>query len=207
MTTSAFPRHESREQPVESAPASPDRPVMDHEYDGIREYDNPLPRWWVNLFWASFVFSFGYAFHYHLSGNGQSVMAAYQEEERSAQAEKSKQALAEAPSEGALATLMNDAELMKSAGAEFSKRCAPCHAAQGQGLIGPNLTDEYWLHGSGSLMDIYKVVSVGVAAKGMPAWQNQLAPAELRQLVAYVGTLRGKNVPGKPAQGERVNRP
>jgi cytochrome c oxidase cbb3-type subunit 3 len=181
--------------------------ILDHEYDGIREYDNPLPGWWVALFWCTFVFSFGYAFHYHVSGNGQSVAAAYQEDERVAQAERSRRALAEAPSEKALATLAGDAERMKSAAAEFGKRCAPCHAAEGQGLIGPNLTDEYWLHGKGTLMDIYGVVSQGVTAKGMPAWQNQLGPAELRQIVAFVGSMRGKNLPGKAAQGERLSAP
>lgn len=181
--------------------------LLEHEYDGIREYDNPLPRWWVLTFWASFVFSLGYFFHFHVSGNGPSVAASYEDEERAAQLAKSQRALAEAPSETALATLMGDADLMTAARAEYSKRCAPCHAAEGQGLIGPNLTDDHWIHGRGELMDIYRVVSDGVPAKGMPSWQAQLAPADLRKLAAFVGTLRGKNVAGKAPEGQLSGNP
>jgi cytochrome c oxidase cbb3-type subunit 3 len=155
----------------------------------------------VLSFWASFVFSIGYLFHYHVSGNGLGVGAEYAEEERAARAEQSKRALAEAPSEGALQTLMADGDLMAKAAEEFGKRCAQCHAAEGQGLIGPNLTDGYWIHGSGTLMDIYAVLRDGVPAKGMPAWQAQMQPATLRALAAFVGTMHGKNVPGKAPQG------
>lgn len=181
--------------------------LLDHEYDGIREYDNPLPRWWVSVFWASFVFSLGYAFHYHLSGNGISAVSSYEQEERIARAEKSKRALAEAPSENALAILTQDSELMESAQLEYEKRCSPCHAAEGQGLIGPNLTDDYWLNGQGTLMDIYAVVSRGVPAKGMPAWQDQLSAGDLRKLTALIGTLRGKSLSGKGPEGHLVKVP
>lgn len=184
-----------RERPAEPA-------ILEHEYDGIREYDNPMPRWWVLSFWATFVFSIGYFFHYHLSGNGPSVAASYAEDERLAQMAKSQRALGEAPSEAALSTLMADAALMASAKEDFSKRCAACHLQDGQGLIGPNLTDGHWLHGRGSLMDIYRVVSDGVPAKGMPAWQAQLSAQEVRRVVAFVGTLRGKNLPGKAPEGQ-----
>lgn len=190
--------------PVERAPEAD---LLDHEYDGIREYDNPLPGWWVLAFWATFVFSIGYFFHYHVSGNGSSIAASYAEDERLAQIAKSQRALAEAPSEAALSTLMADAALMAAAAEDFSKRCAACHATEGQGLIGPNLTDAHWLHGSGSLMDIYKVVSEGVPAKGMPAWQAQLSSQEVRRVVAFVGTLRGKNVAGKAPEGQIPGKP
>ena len=71
-------------------------------------------------------------------------------------------------------------------------------------MIGPNLTDNAWIHGAGKLTDIYGVVDGGVAAKGMPAWGRQLTPIELRKVVAFVGTLRGTNVPGKAAEGTPV---
>jgi len=195
------------ESPQIAASAGPEPAVLEHEYDGIREYDNPLPRWWVLLFWGTFLFSIGYMFHFHVSGNGPSVLAEYEKEEREAQALRSQRAMAEAPSESALATLMGDAALMESAREEFGKRCAACHAAEGQGLIGPNLTDGHWIHGTGTLMDIYRVVSDGVAAKGMPAWQNQMSPADLRKVVAFVGTLRNKNLPGKAPEGQPVPAP
>lgn len=187
--------------PVDSAD------LLEHEYDGIKEYDNPLPRWWVLLFWGSFVFSIGYFFHFHISGNGVSAIASFQAEERIAQAEKSKRALGEAPSEAALATLAADGELMKQAQEAFLQRCAVCHAQQGEGLIGPNLTDGHFIHGAGSLMDIYGVVSRGVPAKGMPAWADQLPPSEVRKLVAFVSTLQGKNLPGKAPEGEPIPAP
>ena len=79
------------------------------------------------------------------------------------------------------------------------------HAEQGQGNIGPNLTDDHWLHGKGTLMDIYGTVHDGVPQKGMPAWSRQLTPAELTKVVAFVGTLRGKDLPGKAPEGAEVD--
>jgi cytochrome c oxidase cbb3-type subunit III len=200
MTSSVHP------QPVAdvstpSAPSAPEAQLLDHEYDGIREYDNPLPGWWVWTFWGSFFFSIGYLAHYHLTGNGQSVAAAYEEDARVAREERAKETLKEAPTEAALGRLMADKDLMLDAKVTFGERCAACHGAAGQGLIGPNLTDESCIHGDGSLMATYEVVSHGVPQKGMPAWALQLKPIEIRKLVAYVGSLRGTNVPGKAPEG------
>ena len=180
--------------------------LLDHEYDGIREYDNPLPGWWVMTFWASFFFSIGYTVHYHLTGHGKSVAQAYAEDLSTAREERAKQSLAEAPSEAVLGKLMADPELMQDAKGMFGQRCAVCHAGDGQGLIGPNLTDEHFIHGENGLMDIYAVVSHGVPEKGMPAWELQLQPIEVRKLVAYVGTLRGKHLSGKAPEGHLVEK-
>lgn len=175
--------------------------LLDHEYDGIREYDNPLPRWWVWIFAGSFWFSIAYFFHYHVSHNGQSVAAAYEADVAEARENEAKASLAEPVSEESLGKLMADAALMTDAKGLFGLRCAPCHGDKAQGLIGPNLTDSAWLHGSGKLADIFGVIDQGVLAKGMPAWSKQLSPIEVRKLAAFVGTQRGKNVPGKPAEG------
>lgn len=185
--------------------ASPQEQLLDHAYDGIREYDNPLPRWWVWIFAGSFWFSIGYFFHYHVSHNGASVAAAYEADVAVAREEQAKASLAEPVSEESLAKLMADAGLMKDSQALFSLRCAACHADKGQGLIGPNLTDNAWIHGRGSLTDIFAVVDQGVLAKGMPAWGKQLSPIEVRKLAAYVGTLRGKSVAGKAPEGTAVD--
>ncbi|MGC4094852.1 MAG: cbb3-type cytochrome c oxidase N-terminal domain-containing protein [Polyangiaceae bacterium] len=179
--------------------------VLGHEYDGIQEYDNPLPRWWVWTFWASTVFAVGYFFHYHVSHNGTSVAAEYDAEMQVAHALEAKRSLAERVSEGSLSKLAADAQSMSEAKALFGQRCSPCHAAEGQGLIGPNLTDSFWIHGKGAPMDVYDVVDQGVTAKGMPAWGKQLSAVELRKVVAFVTTLRGKNVAGKAAEGNRVD--
>lgn len=178
--------------------------LLDHEYDGIREYDNPLPRWWKTIFWGSFVFSIGYFFHYHLSGNGQSVAAAYEAEMREAREAEAKANLAQPVSEESLGKLMADPALMTDAKALFTQKCAACHGDKAQGLIGPNLTDNAWIHGQGTLTDIFGVVNEGVLAKGMPAWGRQLSPIEVRKLVAFVGTQRGKAVPGKAPEGNVV---
>lgn len=179
--------------------------LLGHEYDGIREYDNPLPSWWVVIFWGSFFFALGYVFHYHLSGNGVSVSSAYAEEVAEAHKLEAKRALAETVSEEGLGKLMLDATLMADAKALFAQRCTPCHGDQGQGVIGPNLTDNSWIHGGDSLLDIYKTVSEGVPAKGMPSWKMQLSPVQVRELTAFVGSIRGKNLPGKAAEGTVVS--
>ena len=94
---------------------------------------------------------------------------------------------------------------MKDAQGAFSLRCGPCHGDKAQGLIGPNLTDNAWIHGKGSLTDIFVVVDQGVLAKGMPAWGKQLSPIEVRKLAAFVGTQRGKAVAGKAPEGAVVD--
>ena len=190
--------------PAPATSAEPEAKVMDHEYDGIREYDNPLPRWWVWMWAGSFFFSVGYFFHYHVSHNATSVSDEYVADMAAAREAEAKQSLAEPVSEDSLSKLTANPALMTDAKALFGLRCAPCHGANAQGVIGPNLTDNAWLHGTGTLTDIYGVVDGGVAAKGMPAWGRQLTPIELRKVVAFVGTLRGTNVPGKPAEGAAV---
>ena len=185
---------------------TPEGALLEHEYDGIREYDNPLPGWWVAIFWATFVFSIAYSVWYHVSPHGTSVAVAYDDEMRLAREERAKQSLAEAPSDAVLGKLMADADLMRDAKVTFGVRCAQCHAAEGQGLIGPNLTDDHVIHGDGTVMAIYEVVSHGVPNKGMPAWELQLQPIEVRKLAAFVATLRGKNLPGKPPEGRDLGR-
>jgi len=102
---------------------------------------------------------------------------------------------------------MTNTQMLSDASAIFTTRCKPCHAEHGEGLIGPNLTDGSWIHGKGSLMDIYGVVATGVQVKGMPAWEKLLTPIELQKVVALVGSLRGKNLPGKAAEGTLVATP
>ncbi|HET9955188.1 MAG TPA: cbb3-type cytochrome c oxidase N-terminal domain-containing protein, partial [Polyangiaceae bacterium] len=176
--------------------------LLEHEYDGIREYDNPLPRWWVLLFWGSFWFALAYILTFHVFDRAPSVKQSYEAEMRVVAEERAQAALREKVSEESLAKLTGPA--VEAGKGIFQARCVQCHAAEGQGLIGPNLTDNSWIHGQGTLMDIYKTVSEGVLAKGMPAWGLQLRPDELRQVVAFVGSIRGKNVPGKAPEGTPV---
>jgi cytochrome c oxidase cbb3-type subunit III len=179
--------------------------LLDHEYDGIQEYDNPMPRWWVLIFWASFFFSLGYGIHYHLTGNGVSVQTAYETDLAIAREAEAAAVLGTETTEESLGKLALDANMMKDAAKLFGERCSTCHGTKAEGLIGPNLTDGAWLNGDATLLAINKIISGGVLAKGMPAWDRQLRPIELAKLTAYVGTLRNTNVPGpKGAEGRVI---
>lgn len=176
--------------------------LMSHGYDGIREYDNPLPGWWVWIFWATIVFSLGYWAYYQI-GPGPSVVAQYEAEEEVAERRQPK-AVASGVTDASLAALEKDAAVMAKAKEVFVGKCAPCHGDRGQGIVGPNLTDEYWLHG-GRLSEIYQTISEGVPEKGMIPWKTQLSPAEIAAMTAYIGTLRGTHPPNpKPAEGPKA---
>lgn len=176
--------------------------LLDHNYDDIQEYDNPLPKWWVGLFWATIVFSIIYGLYYH-AGPGPSVIDDYNQDMIAYYDLQAQQFLAMGEiTEETLADLTADPAMMAGAQQVFVAKCSQCHGMSGEGNIGPNLTDEYWLHG-GSLVDIYNTVSEGVPAKGMLAWKTQLRPAELLSVSAFVGTLRGTEPPNaKAPQGD-----
>ena len=176
--------------------------LLPHAQDGIEEYDNPLPGWWVWIFWVTIVFSFGYWAYYQL-GPGPTVVAVYEAEMKAA-ADRQPKAVASAITDASLAALEKDAAAMAKAKGIFATRCAPCHGDRGQGVVGPNLTDEYWLHG-GRLTEIYGTISEGVPEKGMVPWKTQLSPAEIAAMAAYVGTLRGTHPPNpKPPEGQKA---
>ncbi|HVJ17292.1 MAG TPA: cbb3-type cytochrome c oxidase N-terminal domain-containing protein [Polyangiaceae bacterium] len=178
--------------------------VLDHEYDGIKEYDNPLPRWWVLTCWASFWFSLAYFGYYHVFDKGESVAATYQREQIAAREQRLAQSAKQQVSEAGLSVLVADSALVADAKLLYGQRCAVCHGPDGQGQIGPNLSDGSWLHGRGELTQIYTVISEGVPSKGMPTWQAQLSPVELQKLTAFVGSLRGKNLQGKAPEGTPI---
>jgi len=181
-----------------------DKIIDDHAYDGIQEYDNPMPRWWVNLFWATIIFSIGYC-AYYMGGVGGTDAETYEQEMASLTAEREVNK-PEEPEGGVdlgqrllLAALSADAV---SAGKTiFDTRCMPCHGDKGQGLIGPNFTDDNWIHG-GSLEEIFHVVTVGVPEKGMIPWEGQLSEEERISVVAFIRSIQGTNVAGKAPEGE-----
>jgi len=179
--------------------------ILDHEYDGIREYDNPLPRWWLNVFYVTILFAVVYVLNIVPGvGTGQGRIANYEAEMARAKEQRDAEAASAGPvTAQSLAALAHDPAAMAKAGARFKSTCAPCHRDDGGGNIGPNLTDDFWLHG-GDPLQIVQTVTNGVAAKGMPAWGPVLKPDELAAVVAYVTTLRGTN-PANPkaAQGDR----
>ena len=180
--------------------------LLDHSYDGIQEYDNPLPRWWLAIFWATIIFSPLYILYFHFGG-GMLATERYDQEMIAFYDKQAEQLLALGEiSEGTLVDLMADTSMMNGGKKIFQAKCATCHGMFGEGGIGPNLADGYWLHGS-QLMDVYRTVRDGVPAKGMLAWERQLRPAELMAVSAYVGTLLDSDPPNpKEPQGQAVAR-
>jgi len=167
-----------------------------HVYDGIEEADNQLPLWWLITFYGSIAFAVAYWFHYQVFQTGMSSMEAYQAA-----------VAANAPPPGAamtdeaLVALSGDPSAVAAGQATFAASCVACHAEQGQGNVGPNLTDAYWIHG-GAPTDILQVITEGVGDKGMPAWGPILGPDSVQKVAAYVLSIRDTNVAGKEPQGE-----
>jgi cytochrome c oxidase cbb3-type subunit III len=189
------------------ADASPSAaPICDEEYDGILELDNPQPRWFQLIFLASAIFAAGYWFWYHAGGPGEPHLVGYQRDYAAYRAHRTSIEVAEgaAVSEESLALLASDSAAMGRAAAVFTRSCASCHQADGRGLVGPNLTDDFQLHGA-SRSDLYHVVRNGVPDKGMVAWGPLLPPADVAAVSAFVSTLRHRNVAGgKAPQGAQV---
>lgn len=190
--------------PVAKRESAPEAELLDHEYDGIMEYDNPMPRWWVWIFWGSFYFAVCYVLWFHVFGKGLLTREEYASDMRTFREESAKREMGSTVSEEALQKLTKNAAVMADAKTIFGKRCVQCHGPNGEGVIGPNLTDDYWIHGHATLMDIYGVVNSGVPSKGMPEWGKQLSPIEIAKAAAYIGTLRGKHLPGKAPEGMLV---
>jgi cytochrome c oxidase cbb3-type subunit 3 len=186
---------------------SDDDRLMHHEYDGIKEYDNPLPFWWKGIFVISIAHAAAYFAWYHLGGPGETEGERYAAEVRELEAKR-----AAAPKaamvvdEASLASMAEDSGLVERGHAVFAKNCASCHSDKGQGLVGPNLTDAFQIHGT-TRLDLYTTIQNGVPEKGMLSWGPVLPPEELAAVTAFVTTLRGTDVPGgKAAEGRGVDK-
>lgn len=176
--------------------------LLEHSYDGIQEYDNPLPRWWVWIFWATIVFALAYAFDVTGRMKGPGRLKEY--EAQMAEAAKRWPAATGTADPAVLVALARDPRAVAAGKATFTTTCAPCHRPDGGGLIGPNLTDDYWIHG-GTLPQIQNTISVGVLDKGMPQWGKMLKPEQINDVTAYVASLRGTHPPNpKAPQGAKL---
>lgn len=175
---------------------------LNHNYDGIEELDNKLPPWWVYLFYITILWAGAYLYIYHFSDIGLSQDEEYQQE--IAMAEDAKAAYlatqGNAVDESNVVAL-TDAASLSSGESMFKSNCSACHGQLGEGGVGPNLTDPYWVHGGG-VTNIFKTIKYGVPEKGMIAWKAQLPPTAMQQLSSYILTLNGTNPPNaKEAEG------
>jgi len=208
--------------------------VLDHDYDGIREYDNPLPPWWVNLFYITIVIAFVYLMYYHVFEIGDRSVDEFRKESdptwnkdrdpnyvhndffpsyRSPlyspnlkmAAGKELVVVAEVEKEIVFdfQPLTDNGSITK--GKEvFLKNCIICHGSGGEGGIGPNLTDDYWIHGNG-INNVMRTITKGVPEKGMLAWGKLIKMEEIHQVASFVLKLHGTNPPnGKAPQGTLV---
>jgi cytochrome c oxidase cbb3-type subunit 3 len=178
-----------------------------HELDGIKEYDNPMPGWLMAIWWGSLVFAAAYLIFYALSFGEGSMESEYRGETQ--EAVTAVQSYFDAhplvpPAPGELLAGAKDTAVLDVGGTRFSRTCASCHGENAQGLIGPNLTDDRWIHG-GTVEQIFQSVAKGWPAKGMPPWGRALKPEELSALVSYVRSIQGSNPPNaRPAEGDPV---
>ena len=176
--------------------------LLDHNYDGIQELDNALPPWWKYGFIITIGFAFVYLLNFHVFGNGKNPTEEYQAEMNNAQIQKEVYESKNKDRIDEEHVSMADATGIKSAEVNYVANCVACHGAKGEGGVGPNLTDDYWLH-KGSLNDIYHTLKVGYPDKGMQSWASKFSPKEMSQLASYVKTLKGTNPPnGKVPQGD-----
>lgn len=175
--------------------------LLDHEADGIQELDNNLPRWWVWLFYLTIVFAFVYMGYYHVFKLGKLSAAEYQEEWKAGQQIK---LAAMSKFEASLPTLApsKDPAMLADGQRIFLKNCSPCHRKDGGGLVGPNLCDDYWIHGS-NFVDNLRTIYNGVPGKGMLTWKGVLKPHEIHAVASYIYTLRGTHPPNpKPPENQ-----
>jgi len=164
--------------------------LLDHDYDGIKELDNALPPWWKYGFYITIVVAFVYIYEFHFSGEGKNP-----EQEYAAEMEEGMklEELYKAKTKNLVDennVLLADAAGIAEGKALFTQSCIACHAADGGGGIGPNLTDEFWIHGS-SMNNIYKTIKIGFPEKGMQSWESMYSPVQMKNLASFVKSLKG----------------
>jgi cytochrome c oxidase cbb3-type subunit 3 len=177
-----------------------------HTFDGIQEYDNRLPNWWLWTFYLACIFSLLYWVHYHTLGTGSLPGEAYVVEQQEAAA-RIEAEMAKNPVTNEMLLKLAGEPAVVAEGEKIFKdpaRCAQCHRPDGGGNIGPNLTDRFWING-GTPMDIYRTVSEGGRPdKGMQSWKAN-GQLFVQRAVAYVLSIRNTNVPdGKKPEPEAV---
>lgn len=177
--------------------------MFDHSFDGIRELDNSLPPWWVGMFYITIAFAVVYFTYYEVLGYGQSQAEEYVAKMEAAdeQVQAYLASLGNLVDENNVEALTEDSQLAIGKSI-YDANCLACHGAFGEGGVGPNMTDKYWVHGGG-IKDLFKTIKYGVPEKGMISWKSQLKPSEMNQVASYILTLQGTNPPNqKEPEGE-----
>jgi cytochrome c oxidase cbb3-type subunit 3 len=178
---------------------------MHHKYDDIIELDNPTPPWFMYLFYLTVLFAVVYGLYYHVYLDGNIQETEYKTEV--AMAEKAREEYMKK-----FANSVNENNVTEVKGAKditegakiYSTNCIACHGDKGQGGVGPNLTDKFWIHG-GDVKALFKTLTYGVPEKGMIAWNKTLNPLQIQKVASFILTLQGTNPAGaKEPQGTEV---
>lgn len=177
--------------------------MLDHDYDGIKELDNNLPPWWKYGFYLTIVVAIVYLINYHVIGTGDLQGKEYEKEIAQAKLEVEEFMKTSANNvDESTVKLLTDASDIEAGKTVFIANCAACHGQLGEGTVGPNFADDYWIHG-GSVQDIFKSIKYGWVEKGMKSWKEDLSPMQIAQVTSFIKSLRGTNPPnGKAAQGD-----
>lgn len=180
-------------------------PLTGHSYDGIHEFDNPLPKWWLLTFYGTIIFAAVYWFYYQFGGAPTQIAELEDQMTQLQVLQQANKSSAPGTVAGELEKQLNDQAVVARGLGVFQGKCAPCHGNDLQGAIGPNLVDDFWIHGKGALAEIVSVVRSGIPEKGMPPWENMLSADELSAVVVFIGSRQGTNPPNaKAPQGEKV---
>jgi len=184
-------------------PRATDRAMdSEHEYDGIRELDNSIPPWFTTLFVATILFGAAYMLVYHVLESAPLMIDEYREEVAAADLQRRIMIATEGSIDENALSALEDGEALQRGAAEYAKYCVSCHGPAGGGLVGPNLTDDYWIHGAG-VRDVYMTIKNGVPQKGMISWELVFTPKQIQEIASFVLSLRGTNPPNaKKPEGE-----
>jgi cytochrome c oxidase cbb3-type subunit 3 len=178
-----------------------------HVYDDIKELDNRIPPWFNYLFLGTIIFAFIYMIDYHVVGLSKLSADEYSEEIVAANLQKKIMLASGGTINENTLVALKDAESLKEGGENFQKFCISCHGPQAGGLVGPNLTDEFWIHGGG-IKNVYTTIKKGVPSKGMISWELVFSQKQIQNIGSYVLSLQGTNPPGgKAPEGQKYVEP
>ncbi|MFO7525342.1 MAG: cbb3-type cytochrome c oxidase N-terminal domain-containing protein [Ignavibacteriaceae bacterium] len=193
-----FRQYITRSAPIERE----DEIMLDHDYDGIKELDNRIPPWFTWLFYITIVFAVYYMLHFHVFRTGNLQAEEYEAEIQTAELKRAELIRTGAFINEETVSLLTDAAELQSGKEIYDVNCVACHGQFGEGLVGPNLTDDYYIHGGG-IKNVFTVIKYGVPAKGMISWQSQLSPNQMQEVASYIISLHGTNPPNpKSPEGE-----